>query len=172
MEMAIRIRVLILVAATSCVGAIDDAGSPGGGERFPPVAGMTGGTGGSRGMSSGTSYQRSAARRLTKGEIRDTIKALLDVDPSADMDGWPQDSIPRESAPFDNVYHLQAPSPALVQAAKSVAEGVARSVVSDSMRLAKVVGCSSSDPSCLGRFITAFGRRSLRRPLAPAEVTA
>jgi hypothetical protein len=75
--------------------------------------------------------------------------------------------------PFDNDYTFQAPSRALIEAADSVAQSVVARLLADGARRDRVVGCRPAGPAdeaCLRSFVTAFGRRALRRPLTADEV--
>lgn len=109
--------------------------------------------------------------RLSREEYRSTLRSLLGVDVGVDAELLPADSF----APFDNDYTLQVPSRALVEGLKAVAERAATRVFADPALRAALVGCtpaSANDAGCLRDFVARFGRRALRRPLAPAEVEA
>jgi hypothetical protein len=86
-----------------------------------------------------------------------------------DLEVWPEDA----RTPFDNDYATQFPSRALVEAAKSIADKAAARLLADPTNRARVLGCMPTGPmdsACLKSFVARFGRRALRRPLAPEEV--
>jgi hypothetical protein len=118
---------------------------------------------------------RSAARRLTRSEIRQTVIDLVGVDFAEEVSRFPA-TYPEGNVvfAFDNDYTLQEPSTALVEAAKSLAEAVAARLASDAALRARLVPCTPSGPgdeACLRRFVSSFGRRALRRSLTADEVT-
>ncbi len=86
------------------------------------------------------------------------------------MPGLPTDA----RLPLDNDYANQEPSKALIQDAKLLANDIVGRLLSDSARLAKVVGCTPTGPNdaaCFEHFVTRFGRLAFRRTLDPEEVT-
>lgn len=111
----------------------------------------------------------SGARRLTRTEYDDTIRDLLDDPSNAGFALLPEDV----NDPFDNDYHTQKVSPALIEAAETLAVGAAERAVANPAVMAKIVPCTPAGPSdgaCLGQFAKSFGRRAFRRPLSDAEV--
>jgi hypothetical protein len=109
----------------------------------------------------------SGARRLTAVEYAATVRDLLDVDvPAALL--LPED--PRQ--PFDNDYRIQVASQALIEGAELLGADVAALALVPAKRDA-VVGCvpaGNADEACFRSFVTAFGRRALRRPLTATEI--
>lgn len=107
--------------------------------------------------------------RLSRSEYLATVQALLGVDVSEEAAALPPDAF----APFDHLTSYQHPSSALVQALSVVAEAAAKKALATPQGRAALLGCtpaSVADEACLKRFITEFGRRALRRPLAADEV--
>jgi hypothetical protein len=119
-------------------------------------------------------YFRTAIRRLSKTELRQTLRDLLGIDLGAEVDKFPEDYGEANAVfAFDNDYGLQQPSSALIEAARNLAQVAADQLLASASARARVVPCTAAGPSddaCLRRFITAFGRRALRRPLAADEV--
>ncbi len=112
-----------------------------------------------------------AARRLSRAELDATLRDLLGDDTRPATRLLPEE----EYAPFDNDYTKQAASSAFIDAVESMANDVADRLVADPARVARVLPCAPSgaaDADCLRQFVTTFGRRALRRPLAADEVEA
>jgi hypothetical protein len=111
----------------------------------------------------------SGARRLTRTEYDNTLRDLLQDTTNAGFARLPEDV----NDPFDNDYHTQKVSPALIEAAEALAnEAAARAVQNAAVRDA-IVPCSPSGPNdaaCLGQFVSSFGRLALRRPITADEV--
>jgi hypothetical protein len=111
----------------------------------------------------------SGARRLTRTEYDDTLRDLLQDDSRAGFALLPEDV----SDPFDNDYHTQKVSPSLIEAAETLANDAADRVIADASVRDAILPCSPSgadDNVCLAAFVSAFGRRALRRPLRPEEI--
>jgi hypothetical protein len=111
----------------------------------------------------------SGARRLTRTEYDDTLRDLLQDDSRSGFALLPEDV----NDPFDNDYHTQKVSPSLVEAAETLANQAAERAVADPTVIDAIVPCSPSGPSddeCLREFVSAFGRRALRRPLSDDEI--
>ncbi len=162
-------RLALVVSCAACVGTID--GSHGVVDSEQGVGGQGGGMLPGTPPPAGTSLVagRAALRRLTENELRNTLKDLLGTDPGVDLDVWPEDA----RTPFDNDYTTQFGSRAVVEAAKSIAEKAAIRLLTDPAGRQRVVGCapaSPSDSACFKQFISRFGRRALRRPLATDEI--
>ncbi|MCK6592533.1 MAG: DUF1592 domain-containing protein [Polyangiaceae bacterium] len=111
----------------------------------------------------------SGARRLSRNEYDNTLRALLDDKTSSGFAKLPEDV----NDPFDNDYGTQLVSAALVEAAETLATEAAARAIADPAVRAKIVPCSptgAGDTACLRKFITSFGRRALRRPLLEEEI--
>ncbi len=111
----------------------------------------------------------SGARRLTRTEYDDTLRDLLGDATSSGFATLPEDV----NDPFDNNYATQLVSPALIDAAETLATAAAKRALADPAIHAKILPCAPTGPGdadCLKKFITTFGRRALRRPLEAAEV--
>jgi hypothetical protein len=169
----------ILVCAMACTGQVSDVNPPGmpgnGGTSVP-------GTGGSSPPapppppSNDNVFFKSAVRRLTKTELRQTILDLTGLDLATEIAKFPEDYAEANDVfAFDNRYTLQQPSAALIEAAKNLADAVAAKIQADPAAARRLVGCTPKaavDDACLRTFVQSFGRRVLRRPLATAEVDA
>jgi hypothetical protein len=116
----------------------------------------------------------SATRRLTRTELRQTLLDLVGQDLVSELDKFPEDYAEASDVfAFDNKYTLQQPSAALVEAARNLGAVASTGVLADAAALKRLVPCTPSGPAdtaCLRSFVTSFGRRALRRPLAPAEI--
>lgn len=111
----------------------------------------------------------SGARRLTAAEYDATIEALLGITDSNSELVLPEDL----RSPFDNDYTQQQVSEALISSAELLAGNLAGQVIADPALRGQIVSCTPSgagDEACFREFISSFGRRALRRPLAIEEV--
>ena len=111
----------------------------------------------------------SGARRLTRTEYDQTLQDLLQDASNSGFARLPEDV----NDPFDNDYHTQKVSPALIEAAEALADEAAQRAIANPQVLAAIVPCSPSGPgdsACLAQFVQSFGRRALRRPLSTEEV--
>ncbi|MCH9688983.1 MAG: DUF1592 domain-containing protein [Deltaproteobacteria bacterium] len=110
----------------------------------------------------------SGLRRLTAAEYGATVYDLLGVEVDAELllpEDWRQ--------PFDNDYTTQVASPALIEGAELLGADVAELALATPALRDALVGCtpaSTTDTECFRQFITAFGRRALRRPLLDEEI--
>lgn len=111
----------------------------------------------------------SGVRRLSRAEYDATVADLVGPTSQNASSYLPNDVVD----PFDNDRTTQQPSAVLVTGFESLANAIASEVVADAQRRAELLDCTPSGPSddgCLESFVTTFGRRALRRPLANAEV--
>jgi hypothetical protein len=178
------VRALSLAAlAPACVsGAVPGGGGPGGPSGQGSASGTAGAGGGAGAGASGsggtaappgaTAYGGpSGLRRLTRREYDSTIRDLLGDASNRGFAKLPEDA----NDPFDNDYGTQQVSGALIDAAETLAQQAAAQAVADPARRAALLGCTPAGPddaTCLRTFITRFGRRAFRRPLAAAEADA
>jgi hypothetical protein len=128
------------------VGGSDDSGGPAAGE---PVA-------------------FSGLRRLTVEEYNATVRDLLGVEAGGEL-LLPPDPL----SPFDNDYRQQSASKALIDSVDLLSGDVAAEALADPVARAALVGCTPAAPddaACFRAFVAQFGRRALRRTLAPEEV--
>ena len=110
----------------------------------------------------------SGTLRLTREEYAQTIKAMLGVDVVDRVSLLPEDP-----TPFDNNYQDQAPSQKLIEASFTLSKEIADAALAEPARRDALVGCQPAnafDEACVRTFVTAFGRRALRRPLRTDEV--
>jgi hypothetical protein len=143
-------------SATNATAADDDDDDGSGDDGAPPPAdaGQVG---------------KSGMRRLTANEYDNTLRDLLVGDEAQSQLLLPND--PR--TPFDNGYADQEPSQALVEGADLLAADAADRLLADPPRRDLVIGCVPTGPgdeACMRDFVTRFGRRVLRRPLADDEI--
>jgi hypothetical protein len=105
----------------------------------------------------------SGARRLTRTEYDDTLRDLLGDTTNSGFAMLPEDV----NDPFDNNYTTQLVSPALIEAAETLATDAARRALADKATHDRILPCQPTGPGdtdCLRKFITAFGRVAGRRP--------
>ncbi len=110
-------------------------------------------------------------RRLSRAEYDNTLRDLLSNNTQSGFAMLPEDV----NDPFDNDYTTQQVSPALIGAAETLATAAAARALTDPVVRAKIIPCQPQGPSdtaCLQHFVTAFGRRALRRPLTDDEIAA
>jgi len=111
----------------------------------------------------------SGARRLSRTEYDRTIRDLLGDVTNSGFSALPEDV----NDPFDNNYATQLVSPALIDAAETLATAAAQRAMADKKVHDAIIPCQPTGPGdseCLRKFIATFGRRALRRPLAPDEI--
>jgi len=111
----------------------------------------------------------SGMRRLTANEYDNTVRDLLLGDEAQAELLLPNDPL----TPFDNAYTAQIASQALIEGADLLAADAANRLLEEPARRDMVVGCvpaSPGDEQCMTEFVTRFGRRALRRPLADDEI--
>lgn len=111
----------------------------------------------------------SGARRLTRVEYDNTLRDLLGDTSRSGFAELPEDV----NDPFDNNYTTQLPSPSLIEAVEKLAQEAALRALADPAIHDKIIPCTPTGPgdaACLRKFITTFGRRALRRPLAEEDV--
>jgi hypothetical protein len=140
----------LIAALYACTGSIGD---PSGTPPIPPGA---------------DEAVISGARRLTRTEYDDTLRHLLQDQSRSGFAKLPEDV----HDPFDNDYQTQKVSPALIEAAETLAVEAAERALADPEVVADIVPCTPSGPddnACLRSFVTSFGRRALRRPLSGQE---
>jgi hypothetical protein len=109
-------------------------------------------------------------RRLSRHEYDNTLRDLLADNSRPGGVLLPEDTL----TPFDNDAGKQQPSLAYVEAAELVGREAAQRLVADAARRDAVLGCvptSALDSDCMRGFVQRFGRRALRRSLAPHEIT-
>jgi hypothetical protein len=174
---------LAALSFTACVGAVADSASDDGESAPPgatPVPGAApagaprGGPGGAAaGPAQTTAIPKELAalsglRRLTSDEYDNVLRDLLSDNARSSDLVLPEDL----RNPFDNDFTApgQLPSRAVVEGVELLARDAAARLTSDPARRDAVVGCKAADAGCLQRFVTRFGRRALRRPLADDEV--
>ncbi|HRI63300.1 MAG TPA: DUF1592 domain-containing protein [Polyangium sp.] len=111
----------------------------------------------------------SGLRRLTAQEYATTVQDLVGFVPVNVREILPIDPL----LPFDNDFTYQKASEALIQGADLLAGDIATGVLADTALRDKLVGCAPSGPAdatCFRSFVSTFGRKAFRRPLATAEI--
>jgi Protein of unknown function (DUF1592)/Protein of unknown function (DUF1588)/Protein of unknown function (DUF1587)/Protein of unknown function (DUF1595)/Protein of unknown function (DUF1585) len=175
-----------LAGCTGTIGRTGTNGSNGNGAMGPfgpsgaPV-GVAGGAGGAGGQSGAAMTAALCAgvpidpgpvflRRLTNAEYRQTVRDLLGNVPD-EVGGFPTDAV---NNGFDNNAEAISLSNLHVEKYRDAAEALAAAVFADPAKRDAVLGCSmtATRDACLQTFITTFGRRAFRRPLAPDDVAA
>jgi len=106
-----------------------------------------------------------ALRRLTHSQYNNTVRDLLG-DQTAPASQFPPEDFVNG---FKNQYQSQNLSPLLVEAYAAAAERLARNAFRGSGRRG-LIPCAPS-AACRARFVSEFGLRAFRRPLAPGEQT-
>ena len=154
-----------LLLATSAMSAacIGDIGSP--------DANDEGGTGSGPGGGDGIADPGSALmRRLTNREYAASIHDLLGVDAAAMVATFPADV---RTSGFDNAALTQTISSAHAERYMTAAKAFTAEVLASPALRDHVVGCdvAADRAACLDAFLTDFGRRAWRRPLADDERT-
>ncbi len=186
---------LLVLLFVSCTGAIGDGTEPTRRPAVPTGEGASSLGGGATGMTPGMTglapkggigpgggpsgvalaptvdmTPRGGIRRLGAVEYDATVRDLL-----GDPTGGSHLILPDDSrTPFDNDYTNQTSSKTLVEGVELLAADAAGRLLKDTKRRAQVVGCvpaAAKDDICLKSFVTAFGRRALRRPMGDDEVT-
>jgi Protein of unknown function (DUF1587) len=110
-------------------------------------------------------------RRLTRFELNNTLRDLLgDTTRAADQ-------LPPEAKGngFSNDAAILSSSRVLIDAYRTIAEGVAKTATKDAAALAKLSTCdvgAQGEEACAHQFVKEFGRKAFRRPLTDAESTA
>ena len=106
-------------------------------------------------------------RRLSRSEYDNTVRDLLGED-STPGQLFPPDEV---AGGFSNNARLLSVSPLLAEKYQEAAERLAASAVAPE-RLGQLVDCAPAqgDEACARRFVTTFGLRAYRRPLASEEV--
>jgi hypothetical protein len=178
--------VLLLVGtAFGCTGTIGDVGgsrsgsgsssgpggtsNPGPGGVIPPGGGVLppgGSGGGGSGTAPGAAADPNAAgemplRRLTRREYNNTVRDLLG-DTSNPADGFPLDK-------DEFLYHRAGlVSSQDLDTLKDAAQALARGVEAKATMLAPC-DAGGDEAACAKKFVTSFGQRAFRRPLATDE---
>jgi hypothetical protein len=113
--------------------------------------------------------RKAVLRRLTHAQYNNTVRDLL-KDSSEPASMFPTEDYVNG---FKNQYEALSVSPILADAYGRAAERLAANAFrrGDSRGLLPCKPVSETDASCRTQFIRTFGRRALRRPLEPAEIT-
>ncbi|MDB4981939.1 MAG: Cellulose-binding domain protein, partial [Myxococcales bacterium] len=147
-------------------------GGPGPGTGAAGTSGPATGSGGGTGTSAPLAQPVPALRKLTVAEFTNSLHDLLgssapvppELEPDQQLDGFRSVSA-----------SVVAVSPTGVSQYETAINGAAQVAFSSAARAATVLSCvpaSATDPACpLGQALGAFGRRALRRPLTPADLT-
>lgn len=108
-------------------------------------------------------------RRLSALEYRLTVQDLLALPDPPSIDDVPLDN---ERLGFRTFAEYQTMSADNLRAYLDKASALASDLLADAARRDTVIGCDTAEASCLGDFVTRFGRLAYRRPLGADEVGA
>jgi len=176
-------RVLVGIAVLlGCSGQIGSSSRPpgsNGGEEPPPGPGNTGAKGGTNGnvggQGGGTTVPMDAPgtavfRRLSRTEYNNTVRDLLGDD-SSPANAFPPDTDSFKSGFFRGGAIAAVDAGRLLEATERLASEAVKS------RRSTLLPCplpttAAAESACAQQFITRFGRRAYRRPLATDEARA
>jgi hypothetical protein len=154
--------VVLGLLLASCVGEIP---LPSGPSRPGPVPGTDLDPGVSRPDNQPTTSDFVRLRRLTPEQYQNSVRDLLGVE----LDVAQLTAIP----PLHGLEAIGASSIALperdIEVFGTLAESASAALFDDAERRDQLVGCDGSQLECARQFVTAFGRRVFRRPLAGDE---
>jgi hypothetical protein len=108
-------------------------------------------------------------RRLSVDEFDNTVRDLLGDTTRPGEGLLPEDVVD----PFDNRFDTQTASRPLIEGLEQLSIDITTRLLEDTPRRDMVVGCQPSgvaDDACFRSFVTAFGRRALRRTLTDDEI--
>jgi hypothetical protein len=156
------------LAAVGCTGRISGAG--GGASAGAGGGGGPGtGTGGAASVTPGPSAPDAPLRRLSRVQYNNTVRDLLG-DTTKPADAFQAEEV---LGTFAGSADLARVPPIVVDQYRSAAETLAAAAVTN---LSTLVSCAPTDTTteeaCAKTFITDFGLRAYRRPLAADEVAA
>jgi hypothetical protein len=166
-----RAALVLVLVLVSCRGTIEESSGEGSTPGAHPGSGGTGPGGGPTPGLAEDPYAigPSGLRRLTRTEYDNALRDLLGDPSRPGFARLPEDV----NDPFDNNYKDQLASGALIESLETLAEEATARALADPARRAMIVGCTPAGPAdagCMKSFITGFGRRALRRPLAADDV--
>lgn len=169
---ALALAVVAQVACTGTIAGNSDLHAP------PALVGRGGGGGGTVVVPPPPPADLvavpSGARMLSPSEYDNTLRDLLGDDTRPGSTVLPDPASDRH-LPFENDYPTKTSSDVLVQAVEKLATEAAGRAVARPEVLARIVPCKPARPddrACFVRFLEAFGRRALRRPLQTEELEA
>ena len=160
-------------ASASSTGA--SAGNASGGSgNGGTAAGGTTSVGGTAGTGTPGAFVPSPSRlrRLTSLEYRNTVVDLLGVGTAVTTEFERDTALNNLTAIGASTIALSAP---VTEQFETSALALSEALVKDAARRQAVFGCEPTGPTdetCLRTFVTTFGRRTFRRPLATEEVEA
>jgi hypothetical protein len=188
-RLARRNVLLAAVLGSACVGSIDMTNEPGGAE--PAGAGPSGtsttttarpgapgtGTGnpaqpGPAAAPGGAIALPGGARPLSPREYDATLRDLLGDTTASGGDVLPEPAAERD-LPFDNDAPSKPTTDVLISGLERLAWAAASRAVARPDILAKLLPCAPKGPgdsACFQTFVSSFGRRVLRRPVAADEI--
>jgi hypothetical protein len=184
-ELAATTRWLVVVALTTCACTAEITGSdatPSGKspdqmgadpETLPPIISEGGPLPTDRGgvadackaKAGRLETGRTPLRRLTRTELDNSIRTLLQVDAAAATSVTPDEKM----GPF----YSNAIAPVGELAVEQYQELAVRVAVAAAPNMSKLAACDlATDAACPGRFVEAFGKKAYRRPLEAEEKNA
>lgn len=181
-DWALRKPIVLLLAVAGCSGGSIGSSSHAGGEGSGGSASGTGGSGSGSGNASagGTSSgsggsaavdcttppaAESPLRRLTRFEYENTVRDLLNVDPSPARD-LPNDEVTNG---FDNNARVLTVSSLHAEKYVLVAEALAAAAVQNLSALTSCDPTVTGEEACAREFAQRVGRRAFRRPITAQD---
>ncbi len=147
-------------------GGVTSASNGGSGGTGAPAGGAGSASAGSSSSGAASSACKSDSmtptplRRLTKFEYTNTVKNLLNVDPSP-ASALPEDEV---TGGFDNNAGVLTVSSLHVEKYTLVSEALAKSAVQNLSALTACDAVATGEDACALAFAKSFGRRAFRRP--------
>jgi hypothetical protein len=158
-------------AVPPAAGGSAGSGTGGKGGTGTGGTGSTGGTGASGGSGGtvpvGGVTPTTRLARLTHTQYRNTVQELFGIADDATAEFAP-DAL--NGFKYDTSIDFRVDA-RLGPQYRIAAETLAARAVTDDAVFARVVTCTATDAACRNTFISGFGQRAFRRPLATAEVT-
>jgi hypothetical protein len=116
----------------------------------------------------GEQFSSPSLRRLTTVQYQNSLRDLFGDAITIPSNLEPDAALSGLKAIGASTLALSARATELFETA---ARDVANQIFNDATKRQALLGCEPSQPSCLETFVTEFGRRAWRRPLAADEVT-
>jgi len=167
----------VALLATACVGEVGSSNPTGsaGAAGTASAGGMSSAVGGAAPQPAVTCVAATPGaapiRRLTRFELNNTLRDLLG-DTSRAGDQLPPEL---KGNGFSNDAASLTTTRVLVDAYRTIADGLATTATKDAAALAKLTTCdvaAQGEEACARAFVTDFGKKAFRRPLNDAESAA
>jgi uncharacterized protein DUF1592/uncharacterized protein DUF1588/uncharacterized protein DUF1585/uncharacterized protein DUF1595/uncharacterized protein DUF1587 len=149
-------------AGSPSQGATPDGSPPDGAQGGPVPTDQDGVASACKAKAGVVDTGRTPLRRLTRAELDNSVRALLQVDAAASASVTPDEKM----GPF----YSNAVAPVDELAVEQYQELSARVAAAAAPRAAAIAGCDvAADATCPARLIESFGRKAYRRPLDAVE---